>query len=473
MEEPKSDVQRAFETLAAKKAAYDILWNYYDGVAPVKYVVERLREVFGHKTARFTENFAAVIVDSFLERISLKEFDIADETAEITPDAGEDIEPSVNPLQARLNDLFAQTELNLDASDVHTAALVTGEGFVFAWVDEEVGLEAYCNDPRLCHIFYDEEHPRIKQFGAKWWVGEDELLYLNLYYPDHIEYYRSDKKAENVSAYTSLVKQPDEPNPFGVIPIFHFRRERRVIKSVFANAIEPMDAINKLFQDMMVAAEFGTFKQRWAVTAADMTALKSAPNEVWKVPIGDGEGESTQVGEFSATELDNYLKAMSHLANDIAIIERLPKHYFFGQGGDPSGEALIALEAPLNKKVAATISRFSPTWAEVASFLLQLDGAIVPKEAIVPVFEPPETIQPRTQAEIRQIDVNAGIPLVTSLRMSGWTEEEIKAMEDDKQAQQEQQNEAQLNQADEMSALAMAKKAMAVGATNGNGATGA
>jgi hypothetical protein len=201
-----------------------------------------------------------------------------------------------------------------------------------------------------------------------------------------------------------------------------------------------------LFQDMMVAAEFGAFKQRYAITHADISALKNSPNIIWNIPAGDGEGEATQVGEFTPTDLDNYLKAMDHIANDIARISKTPKHYMFSQGGDPSGEALIAMEAPLNKKVTGTIDRLKPVWAQVAAFLLQLDGTdgITPKD-ITPLFDEPATVQPRTAAEIREINVRTGIPLVNTLRREGWTEQEIQQLLDDKRMEAEMRSEAEIN----------------------------
>ena len=123
----------------------------------------------------------------------------------------------------------------------------------------------------------------------------------------------------------------------------------------------------------------------------------------------------------------------------IGIISRTPKHYFYSQGGDPSGEALIALEAPLNKKCMRHIARFTPTWQEVAAFLLHLSGKETKVTEIVPVFEEPATVQPLTQAQVRQFDVTSGIPLTTSVRREGWTEAEIKQMEEDRAAEAEWQ----------------------------------
>jgi hypothetical protein len=157
----KTDLERAYEALKVKQETYTALLDYYDGDQPIRYVSQRLADVFQIDGARFTENWTAVVVDSELERIRLREFDIADAAAPTAAPPSEGETLPENPAQARLNDLFAETELNLDAEDVHKVTLVTGEAFICAWKDEETGeIEAYYNDPRLCHVFYDPAHPR-------------------------------------------------------------------------------------------------------------------------------------------------------------------------------------------------------------------------------------------------------------------------------------------------------------------------
>jgi len=442
-----SDLDVAYKMLQAKTQAYTTLWKYYDGDHPLVYSAERLREIFQNRESRFSQNWCAVVIESELERIHLKEFSIGAEattpappTDGATPSDLRSAAPSPSPsdtLATTLNDLFSQTELDLDASDVHKAALVTGEAYVCAWKDEDGNVEAYYHDPRMTHVFYDPEHPRQKQYAVKWWVGEaDGLRYLNLYYPDRIEYYISTQKAGNISSARGLKpRQEPEVNPFGVVPVFHFRIDRRKISSRLVNVIDPQNALNKLLADMMVAAEFGSFVQRYIITNGDTQALKNAPNEIWNLPAGDGQEQDTQVGQFNTTDLNNYLNAIDKLAISIGVISRTPKHYLLAQGGDPSGEALIAMEAPLNKKAQSAIDLFIPTWQELAAFLLKLqNNTDVQKRDITPVFDEPASVQPRTEAEIRQIDVNTGIPLVTTLRRNGWSEAEIAQMEADKKA---------------------------------------
>lgn len=427
-----TDLELAVATLLAKTTHYCTFFDYYEGRQPLVYSREKFREIFRDISARFSENWCAVVIDAVHERIQLQRITVADNDA----------------ATKKLATLLSSSDLLLEADNAHLAALITGESYMIVWPDEESGeIEAYYNDPRNVHIFYEADRPRAKRFACKWWIGDDGHRYLTLYYPDRLEYYKSKRQVQTISrgalsAYNEVTsakafgEASTEENPYGTIPWFHFRRDRRRISSELQNIIEPQDAVNKLLADMMVAAEFGAFKQRWAITSADTSVLKNAPNLIWGFPPEDGEGQPASVGEFDITPLDNYLKAMDKITINIAIISRTPKHYFFGQGGDPSGEALIAMEAPLNHKAQKYIDRFTATWSELAAFMLLLDGAgEIDDNAIVPVFDKPQTVQPYTQALIRKESVAAGIPLMWQMKQEGYTEQELAELEESRTEQ--------------------------------------
>lgn len=443
-----TDIELAYAYLTAKKTLYDKYFAYYDGLAPLVYSRERLKQIFSQINARFTQNWCAVVIDSVLDRIQLRQFTIAqgtDETGrQIRNEAAEEV----------LRQLVEANELTLEADDVHLASLVAGESYIIAWPDEDGTPQAYYNDPRLCHACYYADNPRKMRFAAKWWEDDENYVRLTLYYPDRLEYYRSGNKVQRMSDIASakaFVPYSDEglpivENPYGEMPVFHFRRERRAIRSELANVVEPQDAINKLLNDMMVAGEFGAFKQRWIITNASTAKLKNAPNEIWRIPAAAEGEQGSQLGEFAETNLKNYIDGIDKFANAIAIITRTPKHYFFAQGGDPSGESLIAMEAPLNKKAQKYIDRFAVEWRKLARFMLLIQGTQVELSDLAAVFDVPETVQPRTQAEIIKLNKDAGIPLTTSLRDSGWTDSELDQMRQD-QAEEQEAQQAQLGTA--------------------------
>jgi hypothetical protein len=199
------------------------------------------------------------------------------------------------------------------------------------------------------------------------------------------------------------------------------------------------DAINKLFADMMVSSDFATAPLRWYIGNADPGSIKNSPNLWAWFPAGDGAGQASSVGQFDATGLNNYSVEMDNLANRMFIITRTPKHYLMNTGANISGEALLAMESPLIKKVQKRQREFGAQWQDIAQFILQLDGVTMDASEILVIWDKPSSTQPKTEAEIRRIGVNTGIPLVTLLRREGWSEAEITAMQDDKALQDKAQ----------------------------------
>ena len=414
-----TDLEMAHHALKTKTNNYNILWDYYDGDQPLIYSAKRLQELFRDIDARFSENWCAVVVDSVIDRLDLKRFIVQGNARATTT----------------LNTLWDCTEMSLDSDDAHLGALVTGEGYVIVWpdADGEQNLDAYYNDSRMCHVQYDPARPRIKRWAAKWWQADKKLWRMTLYYPDRLEYYEAQSAPMPESA-SKFKLTGQAKNPYGVVPVFHLRlNRRRIVGEITQSVRELQNAVNKLLADMMIAAEFGAMKQRYVISNSDTSQLKNAPNQIWDLPAGDGVTQDTQAGEFNATDLANFYEPMERLAAAIGIISRTPKHYFVKlPSHEVSGEALMALEAPLIKKCNRYIERFVPTWRQVATFMLRLQGIEVDPLAITPLFDRPETVQPRTQAEIREINGRAGIPLATTLRDEGRSEFYLEQMEKDR-----------------------------------------
>ena len=294
------DLKLAFEALNGKTIWYSTLMKYAEGDQPIVYSTERLRTTFQNINARFCQNWCSVVVNSVNDRLVLQGWDTGDETT--------------NKL---LSDLWSEQHLMIESDDAHWAALVTHESFIIVWPDEETKQpEVYYNDPRLCHVFYKSENPRLKRFAAKWFIDEDKYCRMTLYYPDRLEYYRADKAGTPSNAEAFIPENPSSAaNPYGVVPVFHLRMKRRSTAGELVDIISLQDAVNKLLADMMVAAEYGAFKQRWIISNSETSDLKNAPNIVWEIPAGDGIGQGSSVGQFEATDLGVFLTAIDKLAN--------------------------------------------------------------------------------------------------------------------------------------------------------------
>lgn len=416
-----TDLKKAFAALSGKQNPYNELFSYMDGNQPLKYSTIRLQEAFRTINVHFQQNWCEVVIQSTLDRMQLAGWDASDKAAN-------DI----------LDEAWNELQINLEAMETHNAALVAGEAFIICWMDDEDQPEVYFNDPRLCAMFYDEEKPREKAFAAKWWADGQKYTHITLYYADRLEYYvtrgASDLLPLKADEFVPA-EIPQAPNPYGVIPVFHYRTSRRGNGSELKNVISLQDAINKLFADMMVSAEYSAFRQRYIISESDTSTLKNAPNEIWEI-----KDTESKVGEFPAGGLDVFLEAIDKIVASISVITRTPKHYFFQAGGEISGDALIAMEAPLNKKVEQIEAVFSSTWKELAVFLLELYGVKGYKPSdITPLWKPIESIQPFAKAQTRQLAVASGIPLVTAVRREGWSQAEIEELVKDQEEEKKKQ----------------------------------
>jgi len=401
------DIELAFKTIKEKRAYLDSLDRYANGPQPLKYSTERLREAFDDITAHVEINWLSVVIDATLDRLGVTGFDVQDnETA-----------------NKKIDKLFARLHLDIEADAAHNAALSMTEGYIIAWKDAGGEIDLYYNDPRMCHVFYDPNKPKVKSFAAKWFRRDDGHHQITLYYTNRLEQYVSRGDKETVGRASDFAMDGDaQPNPYGVIPVFDLRCPGETVK-----VLSLQDAINKTFADMMVNGEFNTAPQRWLISQAEPGDLQSGAGKLWWIPAGEPGSQAT-LGQFEAAPVSPYLEKMDNLANAIAVITRTPKHYFMSTGANISGEALLAMEAPLVKKAKSRQRTFSATWQDVAKFLLQLDGEIVQAEDISVMWERAEALQPLTEAQTRQLAVNTGIPLVTVLKREGWTEAEIAQM---------------------------------------------
>lgn len=413
-----TDIEKAFVHFKDVADIYKGYFDYYDGDQPLRYSAERLKEAFEQIDVKFRQNWCAVVIDAVLDRLELYGWSAGDET-----------------VSNLLSEIWTNTGLALESNEVHESALICGESFLIGWQDEGRPLEFYYNDPRQCACFYDDDHPKVKTFAAKWWDADDGA-HMVLYYPDRLEKYiaRGRKFAEiNDKTGNSRVfsLESSETNPYGVIPVFHFRNSLRTVKSELKNVVESQDGINKLFCDMMVTAEFAAFPARFVISNAEIGELKNNPGQIWDLPSGMEGQQNTQVGTLEAANLGNYSDQIDHIASYIAVVTKTPKHYFMDTSTQISGEALITMEAPLVKKVRRKNELFGDTWQDVAVFALQLSGVTVKKTDIQPQWSDPEADQPLTETQMIKTYRDAGLPLKSALRLTGFTEAEITVIEEE------------------------------------------
>lgn len=403
------DLKLCFDAITAKHRETMKLIRYYRGDHPIAFQNEKISQVIKNGVV-FKKNWCEVIVKTTRDRLKIREWGHENtKSSEVMAETWERV-------------------LSVAAPDVHTSTLTTGEGYIVAWPDRQGNMKAYYHSPLQAHMIYEDEDPYTPRVGVKRWCGADKVHYLNLYYPDRIEHYAAN--TTEPSSYSAYTKTGVEGNPYGAIPLFHFRLSpNNSTGELTTGVLSLQDAINKLLNDMMVTSEYASFNQRWAIGNFDDGPIPVGPGTTLVIPPGVEGEQSAAAGVFPASPPSAYLEPIGALTNDLASLTGIPRHYFEGQGANISGEALQAMEGPLIAKVELYTANLGRTWAQAMSFCTGIDA-----DEIDVIWQEPHTVQPKSRAETRLTNMQAGIPIINQLRDEGWTEEDIQQLVEDAKA---------------------------------------
>jgi hypothetical protein len=442
-----TDLMMALGELRAARPAYEEARTYYKGLAKERYASAFMQRLLGGSES-FRINLACRPVDAVLDRL-----EISAVTCE--PDAATAVFKE---------QVWDANDLDLEAPQIHKAALMFGDSYLFAWeseppADEDEaeledgdqvvgGVDVFYNSPLVARIIYDAENPRRKRLAIKSWCegeGADERIRVNLYYPHRVEKYisKAKTKGEKDDQFEPFVDDHTDnagvmPNPYGAIPFFHFRTEGPYGVPEHMNAFGPQDALTKLVTNMMSSSDFTALPQRYGLIEGregtdddidwsddDSTSpedkdsqLTSAPGSFWALK------HYKEVGQFAPGDSDNFLKPMSAIVRLMAAVTSTPLRWFDPTSGVPSGASIRADEAPLNKKVTFRSMWFGATWREFGTFALKILG----HPATVTVrWANPQTVEDLEFWQMVNEKQDAGVPVRQSLLDAGIPEQLVEA----------------------------------------------
>lgn len=463
---PATDLETAVQGVTSRQDPMNRAASYYEGSEPEVFASVRLRRALERTGTSFRVNYARTPVNAVLERLELaavtatmKDEVVLDETENLVDTTGE-----LDDINQMLTEIWEDNELGIESNEIHRAALVYGECYVMVWPsdadDAEVGdddtdtfvdIDITLNSPVNTQLFYDPENPRRKLFAAKMWRLNDELnrTRVNLYYPDRVEKWISKAKGAKKQAdfveYIDMYENDFDgeepspvwpmPNPFGEVPVFHFRTQRPHGRPEHRDAFGPQDMINKLVVNQMSASDFSAFPQRYVLagnTASNEASdfdqeldpvnleenrarLTASPGELWWL-----QGDDLKIGQLDSSDPKAFLDPLREYVKGMASVTATPLHYFQGMGGVPSGESLRAAEAPLIKKVRDRQQSFGNTWKEVFRFALKITG--VTGVSVDVRWASPQSLDDKDAWEAAAAKHAAGVPLKQILMEMGYSE---------------------------------------------------
>lgn len=413
--------------LLEHRDTYEEAGAYYEGEVPEVFATKGLQNAMRKTGYDSRLNFCRPVVDAVHSRLEVSAvIGVSDTATQV------------------ITDTWEFNELGLDANEVHRTTLVYGDAYVMVWPDEDGNLEVSWNAPTTTTIVYDPEGPtgRRKLYAVKMWEVEDGTR-LNIYGPDSIKKYKSESKA--VTEGTNWSSLGEVENPFGEVPVFHFRTHRPYGAPEHRDGFSAQNYINKQFIQSMYVADYQGAPQRYALSKANassevadfnegdtdrenLTALKNGPGELWYMNDVD------QVGQFNPADPKVFWEPIKDTVRAMASLTNTPLHYFEKTGNVPSGQALRVAEAPLIKKVNARKASFGQTWREIFKFVLRVNNI---DEDVEVKWKDVESLDELERLDSALKKRNIGISTAQTMREMGYDEEVIQRVLEEARTERE------------------------------------
>jgi hypothetical protein len=337
--------------------------RYYAGNQTLRFAQEAWQRNFAGLFPNFAFNFCALIVDSVAERMTVEGFRMGDE-----PESDK---------AARL--IWQRNGMDAASKLAHAESLAGGVQYALVWpVDGKASITI--ESPEECYVEVDSADRRKRLAGIKSYRDEVEQADIDeLWLPDRWYKFRSRAGAGK----RELIQEGR--NPLGVVPLIPIiPRPGTTANRAYASQIAPVapmqDTLNKIIADMLVASEFAAFPQRYAtgLELAEDEARPGQPKIPWRVGVDrmlTNPEEGGRFGAFPAADLSNYVNVAQMVVQNMAVVSRVPFHYFLLNGGQaPSGEAIQSAEAGLIAVVRACSTFVGEAWEEVMRLALEAEG---------------------------------------------------------------------------------------------------
>lgn len=404
-------LKEAVEAVLERQGDYEVARKYADGEVPEVFATARLRKVFRTTGDTSSLNFCRPIISAVGNRIELAS--IAGDTKTAT---------------AKIGQVWNDNDLGIEAKIMHDVALKCGDSYALVWPDREGVTRISYHDPETMAVVYDDENPSAKKYGVKVWVV-DKTTRMNIYSADAIRKYKAN--THQISPNTNWTLMETIKNPFGEVPVFHFRTDRPFGRPEHYDAYDAQNAINKLFITSMHTIDYQGAPQRYALANPDsgegvdfddnnnddaLDGLRNGPGELWYM-----KGVN-KVGEFSVADPKHFWEPIKDTLRVMSALSDTPLHYFERTGNNPTGNGLRTAEAPLLKKIADREQSFGYTWRDLFKFVLKIEGI---KSGVQVFWQTHESLDEMERWDVALKKINAGLSHQQALREGGYSEEQI------------------------------------------------
>jgi hypothetical protein len=424
------DLMHAVHEIREHADDYLLARDYFDGSVSEVFVSPVVRRALRGGVCGFDINLAKRPVTAVLDRMRISAVSVpGDETA----------------TRRLVDTIWNPNRLGRVSKRIHWSALTHGDAYAIVWPgDDESSVEVHYNSPVTTRVFYSEDNDREKAYAAKLWGegrGDQRRFRCDLYYADRVESYatavgsKGEQRAE-WREYTADEGGPwPIPNPYGVVPVFHFRTGEPYGRPVHADAFGPQNAITKLSATLMATIDFQGFPQRYALlNPMDSAAASSVDWDDDETSTPDADGRAMEVGpgrilqldakgvgQFDPANVEAFLRPLNFYARAMSAATATPLRFLEPSGQVPSGESLRADDAPLVQRILDHEELIGDEWADLLVFAAQVAGEPVARPDVQ--WAPVQTVDDLAGWQTVKAKQEAGVPARQALTEAGYTSE--------------------------------------------------
>lgn len=388
--------------LIRRRAEIDRNNDYYRGKQPLKFASDDFAKFHGDRYKDFSDNWVQVVADSPVERLTVTGFQASGEER----------------ADKNLWNVWQVNGLDGDSQLGFVGAVNSARSFVLVWGDpddEDTPVVTF-EDAAQCIIAYEPGSRVRRRAGLKRWQ-DGNMDYATLYLPDELWKFERPLLRQNKSPQMADVdeamklwlpagaeerrraweprdeeqlREPNpQPNPMGLVPLVELPNKPMLVDDPISDVtgvVAMQDAINLVWAQLFTASDYASFPQRVVLGAERpmIPKLNSAGEIVGKQPVDLDKfaidrvawitGKDARIAEWQAANLEAYTKVIEVAVGHLAAQTRTPQHYLIGKMANLSGDALLAAETGLVKRVDEKKLWFGQALREVARLILLARG---------------------------------------------------------------------------------------------------
>ncbi|MEV0444004.1 phage portal protein [Streptomyces spectabilis] len=422
----------------------DTLTKYAEGRAPLPHVpgIDPREVAEWMKDAR--TNWTSLVLDSPVERLGVDGFRFGGADDRDSVAADEDA-----------HRIWRENGMKAESGLIHYGALSQRRAFVLVERGDDGRPVLTHETPRQVVVEREQGNRRKIAAGLKLWRDDwSGHTRATLWTPETIYGFVTKQETPTFSGRVASLrswdafalpgtKESELRNELLRVPLVDFVNRRNRRPTGFAEHEDVLTIQNRItlsLINLIAAMKYGAFRQRWAagleVDEDPVTGQKITPFQLDIRKLWTTEDPEVKFGEFSATDLMPYVRAVEAAVQDLAAISRTPPHYLIGAVVNVSGDALKAAETGLVAKVRDRQTGFGESWEDVMRLAFRVlgDEAKATAYDLETVWRDPES---RTVSELADAAVkkaSAGVPWRQRMEDMGYTPTQISRMEVDRAA---------------------------------------